>query len=121
MKIITSNTAMVAYCGLYCGACDSYLKERCPGCHDNQKASWCGVRTCCIEHGYYSCADCKDFNNPQQCKKYNTFISRIIGFVLRSDRVDCIRQIKALGIQGHTDAMTKQQQRTIRKGTYPST
>ena len=116
MKTITSNIAMVAYCGLYCGACGSYLKGRCSGCHDNRKASWCKVRTCCMERGYSSCADCRDFDDPQQCGKYNNFISKIVGFVLRSDRVACIRQIKAIGIQGHADTMTKRQQQTIRKG-----
>ncbi len=117
MKTITSDVALVAYCGLYCGACGSYLKGRCPGCHGNQKASWCKVRTCCIEHDYPSCADCKEFTDPRQCKIYNNFISRIVGFVLRSDRAACIMQIKAIGMQGHADTMAKQQKQTIRKGT----
>jgi hypothetical protein len=117
MKTITSNLALVAYCGLYCGACGSYLKGRCSGCHDNPKATWCKVRSCCMERGYSSCTDCRDFDDPEQCGKYNNFISRIVGFVLRSDRVACIRQIKAIGIQGHADTMTKQRQQTIRKGT----
>ena len=117
MKDIVSNIELVAHCGLYCGACRSYLQGRCPGCHENKKASWCKVRICCMEHNYSSCADCQDFASPGECKKYNNFISRIIGFVLRSDRAACIRQIKQMGIQGHTDIMTKQKKQTIRKGT----
>jgi len=39
MKTITSNAELVAYCGLYCGACGAYLKGRCPGCHENKKAT----------------------------------------------------------------------------------
>jgi hypothetical protein len=117
MKTIASNISLVAYCGLYCGACRSYLKRRCPGCLDNQKASWCKVRACCKEHSYSSCADCRDFSDPQQCKKFNNFISQAIGFVLRSDRAACIAQIKKIGIKGHADTMTRQQKYTIRKGT----
>ncbi|EKD82695.1 MAG: hypothetical protein ACD_39C01150G0003 [uncultured bacterium] len=117
MKAITANIEMVAYCGLYCGACASYLKERCPGCHDNQKASWCKIRTCCMEKGYLSCADCRDFSDPQQCSKYNNFISKIVGFVLRSDRAACIKQIKKSGIQGHAEIMAREKKQTIKRGS----
>lgn len=115
MKSITADSALVAYCGLYCGACKAYRKGRCPGCHDNQKATWCKVRTCCREHAYTSCADCTDYTDPRQCRKYNNFISKTIGLVLRSDRAACIRQIKELGLQGHADAMAGQGKQTIRK------
>lgn len=37
MKEIAKNTDLIAYCGLYCGACKSYLMEKCPGCHETQK------------------------------------------------------------------------------------
>ena len=53
MKEIISDPKLVAFCGLYCGACKAYLKERCPGCHDNEKATWCKVRTCCLENGIF--------------------------------------------------------------------
>ena len=115
MKNITADSALVAYCGLYCGACRSYLKGRCPGCHDNHKASWCKVRSCCREHTFASCADCTDYPDPQQCRKYNNFISRLIGLVLRSDRAACIRQINEAGLQGHADIMAAQGKHTIRK------
>ena len=61
MKEIVSDPKLVAFCGLYCGACRAYLKDRCPGCHDHEKASWCKVRICCLEAGYSSCADCTEF------------------------------------------------------------
>lgn len=115
MKTITANVDLVAYCGLYCGACSSYLKETCPGCHDNQKASWCKIRTCCIDHGFKSCADCKDFADPMQCGKYNNLIAKIVGFFLRSNRAACIEQIKKLGIQGHAELMAREKKQTIRR------
>ena len=115
MKEVVSNPAMVAYCGLYCGACGSYLKERCPGCHENEKAKWCQVRVCCIENQYLSCADCKEFDNPKDCKKFENMFARLASFFFRSDRHACIRQIKELGIQGHADNMTENRRQTIKK------
>lgn len=32
MRAIVSNPALIANCGLCCGACKAYLKEKCPGC-----------------------------------------------------------------------------------------
>jgi hypothetical protein len=115
MREVVSDAGLVAYCGLYCGACRAYLKERCPGCHENAKATWCKLRACCIERGYKSCADCADFADPMQCGKYNNFISKVVGFLLRSNRAACIGQIKKLGVQGHADAMAAAKKQTIRR------
>ena len=43
MKEIVADPKLVAYCGLYCGACGAYLRGRCPGCIENYKATWCKV------------------------------------------------------------------------------
>jgi len=115
MKDIVSDPNLVAYCGLYCGACRAYLKGRCPGCHENQKATWCKIRSCCSQDKLSSCADCKQFSNPNECKKFNNFIARLFAFFLRSDRSACIQQIRELGIQGHADDMTKRRRQTIKK------
>ena len=115
MKPIVSDAGLVAYCGLYCGACGGYLKGRCPGCHGNTKAAWCKIRACCIERSYRSCAECADFRDPLMCRKYNNLISKVFGFLFRSDRVACIRQIKEIGIEGHAEAMTKLGRQSIRR------
>ena len=115
MKEIVSDPELVAHCGLYCGACRGYLKGRCPGCHENEKASWCKVRSCCIDNGFATCADCKEFPDPNDCKKFNNFIAKLFGLIFRSDRPACIRQISKLGVQGHADKMAAGRQRTIRK------
>ena len=57
MKDIAADPKLIAYCGLYCGACGRYRKDSCPGCQQNQKASWCKVRTCCMDGNLQSCAD----------------------------------------------------------------
>lgn len=116
MKSITSDTALVAYCGLYCGACGGYLKGRCPGCHESSKASWCKVRSCCREHDYATCAACAEFPDPRLCRKYNNIISKVFGLVTGSDRTACILQIREIGIQAHADAMTAMRRQSIRRG-----
>lgn len=115
MKEIISNPELVAYCGLYCGACKSYLKDKCHGCHENQKASWCKVRTCCMDNNFATCADCGQFTDPLDCGKYNNFISKIFGMVFRSDRAACIRQICEAGLQGHADRMAGQRLHSIKR------
>jgi hypothetical protein len=105
VKAIVVSPELVAYCGLYCGACPSYRRQRCSGCHDSSKATWCKVRTCCIERGIASCADCSDFSDPSRCQKFHNVFSTIIGVLLRSDRRACILQIKEIGLDGHAQTM----------------
>ena len=115
MKEIVADPKLVAYCGLYCGACGAYLKDRCPGCHDNVKASWCKVRACCATNSYASCADCKQRDNPSDCKMYNNIIAKLFGLLFRSDRAACIRQIKSIGLQGHAQKMAEAGCHTIKR------
>ncbi len=115
MKEIVQNTDFIAFCGLYCGACKSYLKEKCPGCHENSKASWCKVRSCNIEHGYKSCADCTEFADPRECRKFNNFISKIFGLVFNSDRPACIAKIKEMGYDEFAYFMTDQRIQSIKR------
>jgi len=112
-EIIADNNS-IAYCGLYCGACRSFLKGSCPGCRDNTKATWCKIRTCCSENNYKSCADCTKIEIAD-CKKYNTVISKIIGFVLNSDRAACIARIKETGYENFAVEMAISRQQTIRR------
>jgi hypothetical protein len=114
MKEIQVKQELIAFCGLYCGACGRYLKGRCPGCQENEKASWCKIRSCCIENNYSSCAVCADFENAKDCSKFDNFFGRVIGFLLRSDRNACINQIKTLGLEGHAKAMAELGRPSIR-------
>jgi len=113
MKEITADPNLVAYCGLYCGACGAYLKGRCPGCHANAKATWCKVRTCCIEEEYASCADCTQHRDPKTCRKFNNPIARLFGLVFRSDRAACIGQIRTLGRDGHATDMAMRRRQSL--------
>ena len=115
MKEILKDLNLVAYCGLYCGACGAFLKGRCPGCHDNKKASWCKVRSCCSGRGYKSCAECAEFRNPNDCRFFNNIISKLFGLIFRSDRAACIRQIRERGIEAHAADMAGKKCHTVRK------
>jgi hypothetical protein len=115
MKPVVADVNLVAYCGLYCGACGAYRRGRCPGCHENHKATWCKVRACCREHGYASCADCGEIADPGDCRKFNNLISKLFGLIFRSDRRACILQIRQQGLPVHAELMAASQAHTIRR------
>ena len=115
MKPVIADANLVAYCGLYCGACRAYRRGRCPGCHDNHKAAWCRVRTCCLENAYSSCAQCQTISDPRDCRKFNNIVSKLFGLIFRSDRRACIVQIRERGLQAHADIMASCQMQTIRR------
>ena len=111
MKTIANNTNLVAYCGLYCGACGQYLREKCPGCMENTRAGWCNIRLCCREKGYASCAECTDFKDVHACKKFNNIVSKIFAVVFRSNRKACIEQIRSKGLSAHAEIMSQELKR----------
>jgi hypothetical protein len=114
VKELIPSRDVIAYCGLYCGACPSYLKGKCPGCRDNVRATWCTVRKCCRENNFQTCAEC-EFVELSECKKYNTFISKVIGFMLNSDRSACIKRIREIGPEAFAIEMTESRKMTIRR------
>ena len=115
MPAIPLNAELVAHCGLYCGACKSYLRGKCKGCHENSKSAWCKVRACCIEKQINTCAECSEFTDPRGCTKFNNFMSKLFGFVFKSDRAACIEQIKQLGLDGHAKAMAELGSQTFKR------
>lgn len=105
---------LIAYCGLYCGACRSYLKGKCHGCKENAKATWCKTRTCCIENNYLSCADC-DKKELMECKKFHNAISEVFGFIFNSDRPACINRIKEKGYEDYAAEMAANKMQSIKR------
>lgn len=111
-KEIIADKNLVAYCGLYCGACRSYLTGKCKGCNGNEKATWCKIRQCCMENKYLSCADCTTVE-LKDCKKFNNMFAKIIGLVLNSDRTACIDRIKEKGYEEFASEMTVNKRQTL--------
>lgn len=108
------NIGPVAVCGLYCGACRTFEKQKCPGCLKNEKATWCKIRQCCIENQYASCADCK-LIAFEACKKFNNMIGKIFSILFKSDRQACIRKIKTGGYEAFVEEMHKNKQQSIHR------
>ena len=97
LREVVADVDLVAYCGLYCGACRQYLREKCNGCRENDKATWCKVRSCGMTKAIATCADCDEFHNPQKCKKFHNIFSRFFGLIFRSDRPASIAYIRNNG------------------------
>ncbi|MDR0794559.1 MAG: DUF3795 domain-containing protein, partial [Tannerella sp.] len=75
----TGNEQLIAYCGLYCKACPAFTSGKCEGCRGNSTKcavlyKQCKVRPCCIENGYFTCADCTIYASVKECKKYNPLL-----------------------------------------------
>jgi hypothetical protein len=113
-KQIVADKNLIGYCGLYCGACRSYLTGKCTGCKENIKATWCKVRQCGIENNYLSCADCQKME-LNECKKYNNMISKLFGLIFRSDRSACIKRIQEIGYEDFATEMATNNQQTIKR------
>lgn len=113
MAEIQNDPTLVAFCGLYCGACGRHVKGACPGCAGNVKATWCRIRACCMTNGYTTCADCRDFSDATACKTYNNFIGRVFGFIFRSNRPACIRRIKEVGVEQFAGEMTERKRHSL--------
>ncbi|HOZ55658.1 MAG: hypothetical protein BWY51_00254 [Parcubacteria group bacterium ADurb.Bin316] len=106
---------LVAYCGLYCGACKKFINKKCAGCKENVKATWCKIRTCCIENKYSSCADCATYKVANDCKKFNNPISKLFSLIFKSDRNASIARIKETGTEQYAIEMAKKNVMSIKK------
>ena len=111
---ITVDPDLVSKCGLYCGTCPAYLKQKCQGCEKNNKATWCKTRQCAMRHDYASCADCIECIDPRRCKTFYNIIARIIGWIFGSDRVRGIAFIRANGREAYAQEMILQKRHAFK-------
>ncbi|HVU32768.1 MAG TPA: DUF3795 domain-containing protein [Opitutaceae bacterium] len=109
MNPVAVDPALVAYCGLYCGACRAFRHGRCPACRANNQARWCNVRICCIANGFASCASCGGHPDPRTCGTYGSWVSRAFGFVFRSNRAAGIDRIRLVGSDAYAHEMALSQ------------
>jgi len=68
-----------------------------------------------MDNKYDSCAACTQFEDVNDCKKFNNFFGKIIGFILRSDRKAGIDLIKEKGIEEFAKYMAENKLVTIKK------
>ena len=120
LAAIRIDPELVSACGLYCGACRSCRKGRCPGCHANAKASWCKVRACNLERGTRTCAECSEHMDPMGCAKFNNPIAAVIGFLFNSDRAAGIRLVRERGREEFARILTESGRQALpRRGSSP--
>lgn len=111
---ITVDENLIAFCGLYCGACPRFMNGKCKGCKE-YKASWCKVKPCNIENNYTSCADCRQFGDLSDCRKYNPIFVRFFEFLSRSSRKDTVRLLKEKGRLDFAEYMAENRLVSVKK------
>ena len=99
---MTGNEQFIAYCGLYCKSCTSFTSGKCEGCRgDSAKSAvlykQCQVKPCCVENGFFACADCTKYTSTKECKKYNPLLLKFASWLESSDRSKAIAMIKEKG------------------------
>lgn len=94
------SAVIVGCCGLVCSNCGAYTRGRCQGCHsDKPMFARCPVKACVKFRQYSTCADCSVYHDLKQCGKLHNFISRIIGFLFRSNRIGNLQLIRRIGLE----------------------
>jgi Protein of unknown function (DUF3795) len=95
-----TNGKMVAYCGLVCSDCGAFKKLKCEGCRsDKPMFRNCPVKKCAADKNYVTCAECGEFEDLKRCRKLNNFISKLMGFVFRTDRISNLARIRQVGLE----------------------
>lgn len=91
---------IVARCGLVCSHCGAHRRGKCRGCHsDRPMFANCPVKACATFHECTTCADCTRYSDLRLCTKLNNFISKIFGFLFRTDRIGNLEQIRQIGLE----------------------
>lgn len=97
MDIANRAADAVAYCGLYCAGCGSAKRRECAGLASGSGFSRRTVRLCARDRSFSSCAECREM---ESCRKLNSFISKLYALVFRSRRLDSLREIQRVGLEG---------------------
>ncbi len=96
----STSAIMVARCGLVCSNCGAMRSGRCQGCHsDRPMFKCCPVKACAVERQCDTCADCREYYDLRHCRKLNSLVSRIFGFIFRSDRIGNLNRIREVGLE----------------------
>ncbi len=110
---VKNDTELIAYCGLYCGACRKFSSGKCPGCKQLALPHWCKIRTCCIGQNFNSCADCA-LETPNACTKFNNPISKVFAFIFGSNREKCIQTIRQNGAVWYATHMAETRKQSLK-------
>jgi len=121
---ITLDENLISHCGFYCGACPTCLSGKCEGCRgDSAKNAVgvknCQVKQCCVENGFFTCADCTKFATTQDCKKYNPLSIKLGEWISSTSRGKAIEMIRKNGRSDFLTYMANKQWVTVKtKDTF---
>ena len=105
MGELVNSVNKIAPCGLYCGNCGKFKNQKCPSCpsfEEGQAPNWCKIRPCTYEKGYKTCAECTDWRD---CKIRDNFMSKVYGFIFRSNRNKMLSFIEENGLEEYAELM----------------
>ena len=101
---------LLAYCGLVCSDCGMYKKGKCDGCNSDAPLNKnCKVKACAVEHEYSTCADCEMYAEFKDCGKLNNFVSKVLGFIFRTNRIVNLDIIKRDGVDALKEKFQKEE------------
>lgn len=96
MRLTIADPALVACCGLYCGACGEYETGHCGGCRQNAGNAACGIRKCAISRGLASCAECPDFSKPAGCQQFHDLMAKAFNLFWDPNPPVCLQEIRGM-------------------------
>ncbi len=68
-----------------------------------------------MKNKYKSCADCMEYKDVMDCKKFNTFIGKVFSVIFRSNREGSIKYFKEKGYDNFAAKMDKSRRMSIGK------
>jgi len=109
------NRTLFSYCGLFCGNCKrGYARNSDVSklCKNGCGFASCSIRKCAQEKNLESCAECDDYLS---CKLLNSFMSKLFGFIFRSNRIGTLNLIRNSGYDHAADLLKKSGKMTVPK------
>jgi hypothetical protein len=95
-----NTTFELAYCGLVCLQCGAFTRGRCKGCHSPKPMhSKSLVKKYAVEKSIVSCEECQDYANLRNCKRLDNLVSKLFGFIFRSNRIVNLARIREVGVE----------------------
>ena len=99
---LTGDEQLISYCGLYCKECTLFTSGKCEGCRGGSTKcavgyKSCQVKPCCVENGFFTCADCTKYASTKECKKYNPLFLKLASWIQSTNRSKAIEMIREKG------------------------
>ena len=109
---------MLAPCGIFCGTCPQFIKEKkkCHGCYSKKgfarvETKFCGIIKCCSNQGIARCNECEDLLKCQFLQRFSSWDS----FVAHAPCINNLIKLNELGEEGFSNYIKER----VHKGEFP--